>query len=66
MLFNNDLKALMDWLNARKISLNVSKTDMVICKSKKTMDFNFEIKFMEKYYITPIQLEISIDYSAAG
>ena len=32
--FNADLKRLVDWLNANKISLNVKKTEMVIFKSK--------------------------------
>ena len=31
---NADLKHLVNWLNANKISLNVKKTEMVIFKSK--------------------------------
>ena len=33
-LVNVDLKHLVNWLNANKISLNVKKTEMVIFKSK--------------------------------
>ena len=33
-LVNADLKQLVNWLNANKISLNVKKTKMVIFKSK--------------------------------
>ena len=33
-LVNADLKHLVNWLNANKISLNVEKTEMVITKSK--------------------------------
>ena len=33
-LVNADLKHLVNWLNANKISLNVKKTEMVIFKSK--------------------------------
>ena len=33
-LVNADLKHLVNWLNANKISLNVNKTEMVIFKSK--------------------------------
>ena len=34
-LGNIDLKSLVNWLNGNKISLNVSKTEMVIFKSKR-------------------------------
>ena len=34
-LVNADLKYLVNWLNANKISLNVKKTEVVIFKSKK-------------------------------
>ena len=33
-LVNADLKQLVNWINANKISLNVKKTKMVIFKSK--------------------------------
>ena len=33
-LVNADLKQLVNWLNANKISLNVKKTEMVIFKSR--------------------------------
>ena len=32
---NIDLKSLVNWLNANKISLNIKKTEMVIFKSKR-------------------------------
>ena len=32
---NKDLKFLVQWLNANRISLNVAKTEFVICKRKK-------------------------------
>ena len=35
-LVNADLKHIVNWLNANKISLNVKKTEMVIFKSKQT------------------------------
>ena len=34
-LVNIDLKRLVNWLNANKISLNVKKTEVVILKSKR-------------------------------
>ena len=33
-LVNTDLKYLVNWLNANKISLNLKKTEMTIFKSK--------------------------------
>ena len=42
-LVNYDLKNLLYWLNANKISLNVKKTELVIFKSK-WKQFNGEIK----------------------
>ena len=43
-LINADLENLINWLNANKISLNVSKTVMVIFKPKKK-HIDFDIKF---------------------
>ena len=44
-LLNSDLKNITNWLNANKISLNVSKTELIIFKPKrKLLDFNMEIK----------------------
>ena len=40
---NIDLKNLVNWLNANKISLNVKKTEMVIFKSKRKK-FNHTVK----------------------
>ena len=44
-LVNADLKHLVNWLNANKISLNVKKTEMVIFKSKqKKFEGDLKIK----------------------
>ena len=44
-LVNADLKHLVNWLNANKISLNVEKTEMVIFKSKqKKLEGDLKIK----------------------
>ena len=44
-LFNSDLRNLTNWLNASKISLNVSKTELIIFKPKrKPLDFNMNGK----------------------
>ena len=44
-----DLKHLVNWLNANKISLNVKKTEMVFFKSKqKKLEGDFEIKLCGK------------------
>ena len=46
---NIDLKNLTKWFNASKISLNVSKTKMVLFRSKrKSMNFNLKIKLNGK------------------
>ena len=46
---NNDLKNLTNWLNANKIPLNVSKTELIIFKpKKKPLDFNMKIKLNGK------------------
>ena len=42
-LVNIDLKNLVNWLNADKISLSVKKTEMVIFKSKRKK-FNDRVK----------------------
>ena len=42
-LVNYDLKNLLYWLNANKISLNAKKTELVIFKSKRKQ-FDGEIK----------------------
>ena len=48
-LVNADLKHLVNWLNANKISLNVKKTEMVIFKSKqKKFESDSKIKFCSK------------------
>ena len=48
-LVNADLKHLVNWLNANKISLNVKKTEMVIFKSKqKKFEGDFKIKLCGK------------------
>ena len=46
---NVDLKHLVNWLNANKISLNIKKTEMVIFKSKqKKLEGNLKIKLYGK------------------
>ena len=48
-LLNIDLNNLTNWLNANKISLNVSKTELIIFKPKrKPLDFNMKIKLNGK------------------
>ena len=42
-LMNADLKRLVNWLNANKISFNVKKTEIVIFKSKQ-MKFEGNLK----------------------
>ena len=53
-LVNADLKHLVHWLNANKISLNVKKTEMVIFKSKqKKFEDDLKIKLCGKrLYLT--------------
>ena len=46
---NSGFKKLANWLNANKISLNVSKTELVLFKPKmKTLDFDFKHKLNGK------------------
>ena len=48
-LVNIDLKNLLYWLNANKISLNVKKTELVIFKSKqKQFDGEIKLKLSHK------------------
>ena len=48
-LVNDDLKHLVNWLNANKISLNVKKTEMIIFKSKyKKFEGDLKIKLCGK------------------
>ena len=48
-LLKSDLKNLANWLNTNKISLNVSKTELIIFKPKrKPLDFNMKIKLNGK------------------
>ena len=48
-LVNTDLKHLLNWLNANKISLNVKKTEMIIFKSKqKKLEGNLKIELCGK------------------
>ena len=55
-LVNPDLKHLVNWLNANKISLNVKKTEMVIFKSKqKKFEGDLKIKLCRKrLYLTAV------------
>ena len=48
-LVNTDLKHLINWLNANKISLNVKKTEMIIFKSnQKKLEGDLKIKLCGK------------------
>ena len=48
-LVNADLKHLLNWLNANKISLNVKKTEMIIFNSKqKKLEGDLKIKLCGK------------------
>ena len=48
-LVNADLKHLLNWLNANKISLNVKKTEMIIFKSnQKKLEGDLKIKLCGK------------------
>ena len=48
-LLNSDLKNLANWLNTNKISLNVSKTELILFKPKrKPLDINMNIKLNGK------------------
>ena len=48
-LVNADLKHLLNWLNANKISLNVKKTKMIIFKSRqKKLEGDLKIKLCGK------------------
>ena len=44
-----DLKSLTNWLNVNKVSLNVSKTELILFKpKKKKLDFNLKLKLNSK------------------
>ena len=46
---NQDLKNLMNWLNANKISLNADKTELVIFKPlRKVLDYNLNLRLNRK------------------
>ena len=64
-LLNIDLKNLTNWINANKISLNVSKTELIIFKVKrKPLAFNMKIKLnVKRLYPTDSvrYLEVKID-----
>ena len=50
---NKDLKTLSNWLNANKICLNVSKTEIVLFRSaKKQLDFSLKLKLNGKKLYT--------------
>ena len=51
-LVNADLKDLLNWLNANKISLSGKKTEMIIFKSKqKKLEGDLKISYVVKDYI---------------
>ena len=46
---NSDLRNLTKWLNATKISLNVSKTELMLFKPKmKKLDFDLKLRLNDK------------------
>ena len=45
---DKDLKFLVQWLNANRISLNVAKTEVVIFRRKKKLDFDVNLKLCRK------------------
>ena len=48
-VFNKDLKFLVQWLNANRISLNVAKTEVVIFRrKKKQLDCDLNLKLCGK------------------
>ena len=56
---NYDLKNLSNWLKANKISLNVGKTELVLfTSSKKQLDCDLKINWMEKSSMKQIQSDI--------
>ena len=58
-LVNYDLKNLLYWLNANKISLNVKKTELLIFKSKqKQFDGEIKLKLSRK----SLFLTVSVKY----
>ena len=64
-LINIDLKNLTKWLNANKIYLNVSKTEMVLFRPKrKSMDFNLKIQLNGKQLYKTNLVKTSLENSA--
>ena len=52
-LVNADLKHLVNWLNANKISLSTKKTELVIFKSnQKKFEGDLKIKYVVRLYPT--------------
>ena len=48
---NFDLKGITDWLNAKRISLNVNKTEYIIFRSpRKSVDYSINIKLNGNIY----------------
>ena len=64
-LLNKDLKHLTNWLTANKVSLNVDKTEIILCQpTKKPLDCQLKLKFNEKTLCqtsSAIYLDIKID-----
>ena len=57
-LANADLKHLLNWLNANKISLNVKKTEIIIFKSKqKKLEGDLKIKLCGKRPYPPASVK---------
>ena len=45
---NSALRNLTNWLNANKMSLNVSKTELILFKSKMKIDFDLKLRLNGK------------------
>ena len=45
---NKDLKFLVQWLNANRISLNVTKTDIIFRRKKKHLDCDLNLQLCGK------------------
>ena len=62
---NKDLRSLVHWLNATKISLNVTKTEVVIFRAKgKVFDTDLKLKMRGKKFYSPHHvkyLEVYLD-----
>ena len=66
-LVNADIKHLVIWLNANKISLNIKKTETVIFKSKqnkfechlKNLDVKFDTNLSWQYHVNDLSIKLN-------